>query len=349
MLGVAEAGIMPGTAYMLSTFYRRHELAGRIGIYASFASLSGAFGGLLATGFSKIPPWGIIHTWRNIFFFEGLITMAVGVCMYFFIPAGPSVARFLTPAERELAARVIELEVLSSGPSRSIRLKDVAAAFNFPNTVMVLASAACLLTMNSLSLFVPSIINAMGYSAIRSQLLSVPPYAFATVVCIVFSIYSDRIKRRGVPMLLLLPIGMVGFILHLTVKSPGVRYFAVFLSMVPAFTGSPTLLAWSMDNSAGPTVRAVAGAIQAGFGNLGGLLATWTFLSKDARNGYKSGNAINLGGMVIAALSIAVVVLYYKWENAAREKGHRDHLLEGLTREEVENLGNKHPGFRYTL
>lgn len=44
-LGVAEAGIMPGISYMLSTFYRRHELATRVGFYASFASLSGGFGG----------------------------------------------------------------------------------------------------------------------------------------------------------------------------------------------------------------------------------------------------------------------------------------------------------------
>jgi MFS family permease len=46
-LGVAEAGIMPGISYMLSTFYRRHELVTRVGIYASFASLAGAFGGML--------------------------------------------------------------------------------------------------------------------------------------------------------------------------------------------------------------------------------------------------------------------------------------------------------------
>lgn len=50
--------------------YRRRELGFRTSIYISAASASGAFGGLLAIGFSKIPPWGMINTWRNIFFFE---------------------------------------------------------------------------------------------------------------------------------------------------------------------------------------------------------------------------------------------------------------------------------------
>lgn len=53
-----------------SSSYRRQELGFRTSIYISAASASGAFGGLLAIGLSKIPPWGLIHTWRNIYFFE---------------------------------------------------------------------------------------------------------------------------------------------------------------------------------------------------------------------------------------------------------------------------------------
>jgi hypothetical protein len=52
------------------TSYRRQELGFRTNIYVSAASASGAFGGLLAIGLSKIPHWGLIHTWRNVYFFE---------------------------------------------------------------------------------------------------------------------------------------------------------------------------------------------------------------------------------------------------------------------------------------
>jgi MFS family permease len=55
LLGLFEGGMMPGITYYLSTWYRRHELALRIGIFVSAASLSGAFGGLLATAFLSIP------------------------------------------------------------------------------------------------------------------------------------------------------------------------------------------------------------------------------------------------------------------------------------------------------
>lgn len=72
LLGITEGGMMPGIAYYLSTWYKKDELALRMGIFGGYslqrkafsiwqipavsaASMSGAFGGLLATGFLSIP------------------------------------------------------------------------------------------------------------------------------------------------------------------------------------------------------------------------------------------------------------------------------------------------------
>ena len=74
---------MPGIAFFLSCFYKRKELLFRVGIFVSASSMAGAFGGLLATGLARIPRWGTdsapIHTWRNIFFFEGIVTVLISI------------------------------------------------------------------------------------------------------------------------------------------------------------------------------------------------------------------------------------------------------------------------------
>lgn len=41
LLGIFEAGMMPGIAYYLSRWYRRSELAFRLGLYMTMAPLSG--------------------------------------------------------------------------------------------------------------------------------------------------------------------------------------------------------------------------------------------------------------------------------------------------------------------
>lgn len=46
ILGLAEGGLLPGFVLYLSHLYNRGELALRIGIFYTAASLSGAFGGM---------------------------------------------------------------------------------------------------------------------------------------------------------------------------------------------------------------------------------------------------------------------------------------------------------------
>ncbi len=57
----------------LSGVYTRTEMALRIGLFYTAASLSGAFGGLLARGLSAIGARGGLSSWRWIFVIEGLL------------------------------------------------------------------------------------------------------------------------------------------------------------------------------------------------------------------------------------------------------------------------------------
>ena len=54
LLGMFEAGMLPGIAYYLSRWYRRSELAFRLSLYIVMAPLAGAFGGLLASAILKL-------------------------------------------------------------------------------------------------------------------------------------------------------------------------------------------------------------------------------------------------------------------------------------------------------
>ena len=53
-LGLFEGGLLGGMVLYLSMFYRRHEMLFRLGLFYCAAPLSGAVGGLLATGLAEI-------------------------------------------------------------------------------------------------------------------------------------------------------------------------------------------------------------------------------------------------------------------------------------------------------
>lgn len=46
LLGVFEAGVMPGVVYLISMYYKRHELQIRMSFFFSSTLFGGAFGGV---------------------------------------------------------------------------------------------------------------------------------------------------------------------------------------------------------------------------------------------------------------------------------------------------------------
>lgn len=133
--------------------YRRKELGFRISIYISASTASGAFGGLLAIGLSKIPQWGMIHTWRNIYIFEvrllvlpilssmsntdqGLISVCLGIVSYFLLPSDPSTAKFLTEEEKVVAADRLRLDAEGTTETSHATLKHVIQALSSIPTLL---------------------------------------------------------------------------------------------------------------------------------------------------------------------------------------------------------------------
>jgi MFS family permease len=66
-LGAFEGGLLGGIIVYLAMFYRRHEILWTMGMFYCAAPLSGAFGGLLATGLATIRYNGY-NRWPWIFF-----------------------------------------------------------------------------------------------------------------------------------------------------------------------------------------------------------------------------------------------------------------------------------------
>lgn len=74
----------------------------------------------------------------------------------------------------------------------------------------------------------------------------------------------------------------------------------------------------------------------------------WTYIQADAPR-YKTGHSINFGGQIVVFFLSIFGILYCLYENKARIAGKRDHRLDGLTEEEQDALGNRHPQYRYWI
>lgn len=104
-LGVFEAGIFPGSFYLISFWYKREESQTRFTLYSTSAILASAFGSLLASAIAKMDGVAGKSSWRWIFILEGCLTVAVGILSYFTVCDFPEQAKWLTEEERVIVMR----------------------------------------------------------------------------------------------------------------------------------------------------------------------------------------------------------------------------------------------------
>lgn len=116
--------------------------------------------------------------------------------------------------------------------------------------------------------FAPSIIQGLGHNAIRTQLLSVPPWACAFTLAMLTAIASDHLRHRFVFVLLPTAVSLTGFLILLIVHdNTKLQYAALFLSAMGTYSAMPIIVCWFNTNLGGHHRRAVGTAWQVGFGN----------------------------------------------------------------------------------
>lgn len=212
-LGLSEGGLLPGIAYLLSRYYRRQELIARIGFFLALSpSLSGAFGGLLASGFLKVPDHGAIESWRKIFFYEGVITTAVGILAIFILPTWPEKTKMFNEEERRIALARLHNEQahgLDETEKQSFWV-SFKKAFTIHSTLCIIGYSCINVSVAGLSTFMPTVIRTLGrYGTIEIQLRTVPPFVVAAVWSVVISYISWKVQKRGIFVMISVPMAIL--------------------------------------------------------------------------------------------------------------------------------------------
>lgn len=199
-----------------------------------------------------------------------------------------------------------------------------------------------------MSYFAPTIIRSMGYSPIRTQLMSVPPYAATFVVSIAIAILSDRWGQRGYCLLFSGIIALVGYTIFYTSTDTAVLYGSIVLQTVGAFTAAPAATTWVVNNVQPHYKRSTAIGIVTSMANFGGILSAWIY---DDPPRFRKATKINLASSVGMCVLAVVNRVWLVTQNKRKEgeRARRQPLESEEEEAERRRLGDTHPDFIYTL
>ncbi|PBK99763.1 MFS general substrate transporter [Armillaria gallica] len=352
LLGTFEAGLFPGINYYLSCWYKRSEFGVRAAVFFSAATVSGAFGGLLAAAISNMEGVGGMPAWAWIFILEGLVTVVAGVASFWIIQDFPDTAKFLSEKERTVVVRRLQGDDQFSANGEEFQVKYIKQSFlDWKTRIGVLIFAGASMPMHTFSLFLPSIIHQASYEATQANLLAVPVYALACIVTCIVGFSADRCGRRSA----------TGYIILIVSRNAALSYFAVYLAACGVFPINPNTIAWLSNNVEGAYKRGVTLAMVISLGNLNGAVSANVYRA-DNMPWYPLGKGLVLLYLGIGAAFSIVYLILLKRENKKRERGERDEVIGDSTEKVPEEngrfatvseakmeKGDKWSGYRYTL
>ncbi|SPO05417.1 probable MFS transporter [Cephalotrichum gorgonifer] len=350
LLGIFEAPMLPANAYYLSRWYRRSELTFRLSLFIISASLAGAFGGLLASVILRLPGIGSVHSWQMIFLIEGVVTVIVEFIALATLTDRPESAIWLTEEQKTLAAdRVTSERIGTTEVIDQYTRKKFMAGITSP--VAITTSIIFLLnniTVHGLSFFLPTIVQTIfpERTVTDQQLLTVPPYALGTVMCLIFCFLSWRLDKRGIFLIMFAPFSMIGYSMFLATSAAHVRYAATFLPVCGIFAYGAMTNSHVSANLVSDTARSSGIAFTVMISNFGGLISTWAFLPFDSPR-YRIGNGLNLAAQSTIFILAVGKYFWIRTTNKKRASRNVEAELNGLSVAEIQDLDWHHPGFRF--
>jgi MFS family permease len=172
----------------------------------------------------------------------------------------------------------------------------------------------------------------------------VPPWAVSFVFSLLVAVFSDYFRHRALFALVPLAISISGFGVLISVHDNiTVQYAALFLVVMGTYSAMPIMVCWFNMNLGGHHRRSIGTAWQIGFGNIGGIIATYAFLDEEAPL-FTKGYSICIAFTCLAGLSCVGYLISLAIENRKRAKTARTVALSDYDKNE---LGDLNPEFKY--
>ncbi|KAI9676840.1 MAG: hypothetical protein M1817_006679 [Caeruleum heppii] len=350
LLGAVEAGLFPGMAIYLTFFYTKRELALRIGYLFVSAALAGGVGGLLAYAIGNMDGVAGQRGWRWILILEGLPTVVLGVVTWFALADNPETAYYLSPEDKRLMRTRRDRQIGQTQSAQQFHWADVRKAVKDWKVLAFCAGQFGTDTMlYGFSTFLPTIIQGLGnWRAAEVQALTIPCYCIGAISFLIVAKISDSQQRRGLYTVLFGAISVIGYGLLISDTSSGVRYFGCFLVATGLYVVCGLPLAWLPNNTPRYGKRTTATGLQLTIGNTSGIMAPFLYPKSEGVR-YVRGHAVTLSMVGLASVLFGFMWWHFSRLNRKRAAGREDWKMAGKSEEEVAELGDESPRFRYVL
>lgn len=290
----------------------------RFAFLYSTVSLTGAFGGLLATAINSLDGSHGIAGWRWIFVVEGVITICFGLLAFIFMSNYPDTASWLDETEKAIIINTNQADRALHATEEFNWTQILSAFTDYRTYLWGLVYFSTYIPVYSVILSLPSVIIGLGYKGTTATLMACPPYGFGFCIVLLAGYTSDRFHDRFRHYIAGIVVVMIALIVLMVTTNNVVKYIMFFFVMF-MFVPISIIWSWLANNTAGTNKRATVTGMVFSMGNIGGAISGQIYRSEWAPR-YVQGHGINLACYVFALVAGTTLYWTYRRDNAARDR-----------------------------
>jgi len=225
LLGVAEAGFLPGIIYYLTLWYPAHRRARAVALFMAATPVAGIIGAPLSGLILNLDGALGLAGWQWMFVLEGLPALLLGFSVLRLLPDGPADAPWLTPADRAALAGDLADDLaagspndLETGEARGLWPLLAGLARDRRVWLLTLGYFSLCVGMYGLVMWMPTLIGEIlgpGAGPVHVGLLTAIPYLGGAVGMVLIGRHSDSTGERRWHTAGPLFVSAAGFVLSL--------------------------------------------------------------------------------------------------------------------------------------
>lgn len=197
LLGIAEAGFVPGVLLYLTYWFPARDRAKATAGFMTATVLSSVIGAPLSGWIlSANPTWFGLAAWQWLFIIEGIPAVVMGVVTFFYLVDRPQTDKhWLDDGERKWLIAELERENRQVG---AVGTHDFKAIFSdYRVWLLTLIYMFNAMAVYGVVLWLPQIVRAIGgLSDFQTGLVTAVPFVFAAIGLVLVARNSDRTGER---------------------------------------------------------------------------------------------------------------------------------------------------------
>ncbi len=303
LLGVAEAGFVPGILLYLSYWYPERLRASAVSKVWAATAIAVVIGSPVSGALLSLS-WFDLSGWKWMFILEGIPAVLLGLITYTCLTDRPKNATWLTPEEQQWLQGELEADQRAKQAVSVSRLSDALRSPRVWLLSLTYATLGC--GFFGLNFWLPQIIKqASGVSNLAVGFLNAIPFLCAAVAMVVVGRWSDRTGQRR----WLYVAGVLIGAACLTLSALSTNPFLALALMCVAMASIWSVIAvfWSLPAAFLSGAGAASGmALINSIGGLGGFVGPYMIgWVRSSNSNYVEALVLLSGILVVSALLVA--------------------------------------------